>query len=91
VSRYPHLAGRALSERELDVLERVEQGWTNERIAADLRIALPTVKRHVDRGLSKLGARNRAHAVALAYRTGLFVISTPRRERDRRRQLERAA
>jgi two-component system, NarL family, response regulator len=91
VSRYPQLAGRALSERELDVLERVEQGWTNECIAADLRIAVPTVKRHMDRVLSKLGARNRAHAVALAYRTGLFVIGTPRRVRDRRRQLGRAA
>lgn len=91
MSRRPHTVGQPLSNRELDVLERVEQGWTNERIAADLRLATSTVRRHVQAVLAKLGARNRAHAVAIAYRTGLFAISTPRRERELRRRQGRAA
>jgi LuxR family maltose regulon positive regulatory protein len=55
-----------LSERERQVLRLMAEGLTNEQIAARLIIALGTVKAHVHNISGKLGAQNRAHAVARA-------------------------
>ncbi len=55
-----------LSERELQVLRLMAEGLTNKEIAARLIIALGTVKAHIHNISGKLGAENRAHAVALA-------------------------
>lgn len=55
-----------LSERECQVLRLMAEGLTNEQIAARLIIALGTVKAHVHNISGKLGAQNRAHAVARA-------------------------
>ncbi|MDQ6824839.1 MAG: response regulator transcription factor [Candidatus Eremiobacteraeota bacterium] len=55
-----------LSAREREVLALVSQGLSNKQIATQLSIAERTVKFHVTSILGKLGAENRAQAVALA-------------------------
>lgn len=54
------------TERERRVLRLVAAGWSNQAIADHLVIAESTVKTHLRRVYSKLGAANRAHAIALA-------------------------
>ncbi|MCX2861167.1 helix-turn-helix transcriptional regulator [Paucibacter sp. PLA-PC-4] len=59
-------AGVSLTQRELEVLEGLRRGLSNHDIGRSLDISALTVKNHVQRILRKLGASNRAHAVALA-------------------------
>jgi DNA-binding NarL/FixJ family response regulator len=61
-----------LTEREAEVLILVAQGRSNAEIADHLFISLYTAKTHVSRILTKLGARDRAQLVILAYETGLI-------------------
>ena len=63
------LAG--LDERELEILGLVAQGLSNAEIADSLAIAEATVAAYVDVILAKLGLRDRAQAVVVAYQTGL--------------------
>jgi len=53
-----------LSPREREVIDHVRQGKTNAEIAASLFISVGTVKRHIDSAYRKLGAKNRAEAIA---------------------------
>ena len=62
---------RALTERELEVLELIAQGLGNDEIARTLVVAAATVKTHVNRILSKLAIGSRVQAVVLAYESGL--------------------
>jgi len=55
-----------LSKREIEVLQLIEAGLTNREIAQRIIVETGTVKRHVHNILSKLNARNRIEAVALA-------------------------
>jgi len=61
-----------LTERELDVLRLVAAGFSNKEIAVHLYVGVSTVKTHLDDVYRKLGVSDRAHAVAVALRTGLL-------------------
>jgi LuxR family transcriptional regulator, maltose regulon positive regulatory protein len=63
-----------LSERELEVLQLIAAGASNEEIAERLVIAIGTVKRHVSNILGKLTVSNRTQAVARAQAIGLLSI-----------------
>jgi len=60
----------ALSERELDVLRMLASGRSNAEIGSALYISETTVKTHLTRVLTKLGARDRLQAVIAAYELG---------------------
>lgn len=58
----------ALSPRQREILQSVSHGLTNEAIAANLGISVPTVRQHLQALFAKIGAQNRAEAVAIALR-----------------------
>jgi DNA-binding NarL/FixJ family response regulator len=60
-----------LTERELQVLRGMSDGKSNAEIGRELFVSEDTVKTHARRLFRKLGARDRAHAVASAFRAGL--------------------
>ena len=60
-----------LSKREREILQRVADGATTKQVAADLGISPHTVKTHLERIFEKLGANDRAQAVAIAIRQGI--------------------
>ncbi|MFK8845388.1 response regulator [Streptomyces sp. Ac-502] len=61
----------ALTEREREVMALVGLGMSNEEIARRLVVSPLTAKTHVSRTMVKLGARDRAQLVVLAYESGL--------------------
>lgn len=62
-----------LSERETEVLAEVGRGCTNAEIAATLFLSPETIRTYVSRMRTKLGARDRAQLVVLAYESGLVT------------------
>jgi DNA-binding CsgD family transcriptional regulator len=68
-----HLA-RPLSPREREVLGLIAAGADQHQIAETMTISAATVRTHVRNLLRKLGARNRAHAIALAMQAGLIEL-----------------
>lgn len=62
-----------LTERELQVLRGMSQGQSNGEIGRELFLSEDTVKTHARRLFRKLGARDRAQAVAVGFRRGLVA------------------
>jgi DNA-binding NarL/FixJ family response regulator len=60
-----------LTDREREVLTLVAAGLTNEEIGRRLYVSPATAKTHVSRAMGKLGARDRAQLVVIAYESGL--------------------
>ena len=60
-----------LTAREREVVGLVASGLSNEDIARRIYVSLSTVKTHVARSMTKLGARDRAQLVVIAYESGL--------------------
>jgi DNA-binding NarL/FixJ family response regulator len=69
-----HASDDALTGREIEVLRRVAAGNTNRQVAAQLAIVEETVKAHMKSILSKLGAKDRTHAVTIALKRGIIDI-----------------
>lgn len=64
--------GSMLTEREVQVLERIALGMSNAQIAHELFLVEDTIKTHARTLYRKLGARDRAHAVALGLRAQII-------------------
>lgn len=73
-----------LTLREREILVMVARGHSNGEAADHLDLSIETVKSHMRRVLSKLDARNRCHAVALAYEHGILRPERRPRPEDRR-------
>jgi DNA-binding NarL/FixJ family response regulator len=63
-----------LTQREREVLALVGRGLSNDEIAAELTLSPATARTHVSRAMVKLGARDRAQLVVMAYQTGLVAV-----------------
>jgi len=61
-----------LTKREIEVLTGMSNGRSNAQIGADLFLSEDTVKTHARRLFRKLGASDRAQAVAIGLRRGLI-------------------
>jgi DNA-binding NarL/FixJ family response regulator len=72
----PAAANRELSPREAEVLRLIAHGYTNEQVARELLLSTSTVKNHVGRILSKLGASDRTEAAIIAIEMGLISVSS---------------
>jgi DNA-binding NarL/FixJ family response regulator len=72
-AKEPHPAAEldAITQREREVMVLVADGLTNDEIAQKLYMSQATVRTHVSRAMTKLGVRDRAQLVVLAYKTGL--------------------
>ena len=69
-----HLADEPLTQREIEVLQRVSQGNRNRDIADQLNISEETVKVHIKHIMDKLGASDRTQAVAIGIRRGIIQL-----------------
>ena len=69
-----HAGDDPLSAREIEVLRLIATGSSNKMIADQLSISEATAKSHVANILSKLGANDRAHALAIAMKRGIINL-----------------
>ena len=70
-----HLGDEDLTQREVEVLRLIRDGYRNKQIADELAIAETTVNFHIKNLVAKLRANDRTHAVTIAVRRGLLQIS----------------
>jgi DNA-binding NarL/FixJ family response regulator len=69
-----HFSSDSLTEREVEVLQRIAQGNRNRDIGECLSISEETVKVHIKHIMDKLGAKDRTQAVAIGIRRGVIHI-----------------
>src|SRR5215469_9486927 len=69
-----HAMDDGLTPREIDVLRLIAKGNANKIIAAELSLTEETVKSHIRNILSKLGANDRTHAVAIGLQRGIIQL-----------------
>ena len=72
----------ALTEREIEILQHMARGKTNQEIADELVLSERTVRTHVTNILAKLGLSNRTQAVLYALRQGIAHIQYTREENE---------
>ncbi len=65
----------SLTQREREVMMLIARGLSTDEIARELTIGIATVRTHVYRVRCKLGARDRAQLVSLAYRSGIMKVA----------------
>lgn len=68
----PDLTSRLLTKREIEVLAGMSRGRSNAEIGRELFLSEDTIKTHARRLFRKLGAHDRAQAVAIGFRQGLI-------------------
>jgi DNA-binding NarL/FixJ family response regulator len=69
-----HATDSALSPREIDILRLVAAGNANKEIGAQLSMTEETVKSHMRNIFSKLGAKDRTHALAIGVKRGIIEL-----------------
>ncbi|ONI73106.1 hypothetical protein ALI144C_44975 [Actinosynnema sp. ALI-1.44] len=69
--------GGPLSERELNALEGISHGYTNDEVGAQMFVSGASVKGYLRAVFDKLGARDRAHAVRLGFEAGYLTPGRP--------------
>lgn len=69
-----HLGEEDLTDREMEVLRLIRDGFRNKQIADELSIAETTVNFHIKNLVEKLQANDRTHAVTIAIRRGLLHV-----------------
>jgi two-component system NarL family response regulator len=69
------MAGAELTPRELDVVQQLAKGKSNQEIAAALTMSEGTVKYHINHLLHKLDAADRTQAVLIALKRGLAYLA----------------
>jgi DNA-binding NarL/FixJ family response regulator len=69
---------KALSARERQITQLLAEGLTGEEVAERLVLSSETVKTHIRNAMTKLEARNRVHAIAIALRNGLISLDRDR-------------
>ncbi|MGQ0840613.1 LuxR C-terminal-related transcriptional regulator [Actinokineospora sp.] len=74
----PDNTKQPLSRREFQVLQLIADGLENQAIAKILYVSVETVRTHVKAILRKLAARDRTHAVAVAFRSGVLIAAAIR-------------
>ncbi|MBA2810705.1 response regulator transcription factor [Streptomyces sp. KM273126] len=67
----------ALTTREREVMALAAEGHSNDEIAGKLAVSPLTVRTHIHRAMTKLGARDRAQLVVIAYQSGLVRAAPP--------------
>ena len=82
LKHWPGSTGQPLSRREYQVLQLIADGLENQSIAKLLFVSVETVRTHVKSILRKLGARDRTHAVAVAFRTGILTAAPSANDGD---------
>ncbi len=65
----------SITEQRAEILNLIAHGWTNQQIADRYSVNIETIKTTIKLIYRALGARNRAHAVAIAHQQGIIDLN----------------